>query len=71
VSILLVSFDLFQLEHSRLVVAIGATPEVELGKLAGLEIDPNNGGIVTNAYYQATPNVWAVYCCLFYFYFFY
>lgn len=44
----------------HLFVAIGATPEIQLAKMAGLEIDATNGGIVTNAYYQAAPNVWAI-----------
>jgi hypothetical protein len=50
----------FILLISFLFVAIGSKPNTELARVAGLEIDEVNGGIVTNSFFQATPNVWAV-----------
>jgi len=49
-------------EHitDHIVVSVGSTPNVELAQKIDLEIDTNNGGIVTSSYFQATPNIYAI-----------
>jgi programmed cell death 8 (apoptosis-inducing factor) len=44
----------------HIVVSIGSVPNTELAEKIDLEIDPNNGGIVTSAYFQATPNIYVI-----------
>lgn len=45
---------------NHVVVAIGVSPSVELGKLGLLEIDPVNGGIVVNNEFEARRDVFVV-----------
>lgn len=39
-------------------MAVGVTPNVELARRAGLEIDRDNGGIIANAELETRSNVY-------------
>eukprot|EP00735_Rhodelphis_limneticus_P011024 TRINITY_DN4071_c0_g1::TRINITY_DN4071_c0_g1_i1::g.11871::m.11871 TRINITY_DN4071_c0_g1::TRINITY_DN4071_c0_g1_i1::g.11871 ORF type:complete len:696 (+),score=190.76,sp/Q9GRX6/AIFM1_DICDI/39.78/2e-94,Pyr_redox_2/PF07992.9/1.1e-27,AIF_C/PF14721.1/8.4e+03,AIF_C/PF14721.1/5.4e+03,AIF_C/PF14721.1/3.6e-13,AIF_C/PF14721.1/2.9e-09,Pyr_redox/PF00070.22/1.2e+02,Pyr_redox/PF00070.22/8.2e+03,Pyr_redox/PF00070.22/9.1e-14,K_oxygenase/PF13434.1/49,K_oxygenase/PF13434.1/2.8e-06,K_oxygenase/PF13434.1/2.5e+02,Pyr_r len=47
------------LPTDHVVVAVGITPNNELAKEAGLEIDPKNGGILVNSELSASTGVYA------------
>ena len=44
----------------HIVLAVGIEPNVELGKKAGLEVDPVNGGLLVNAELAARENAFVV-----------